>query len=70
VKKNAEESLFKLIPVKVEVDDDAHTSWEVVDKSNILLFTRNPDQDFFNEIMGEAVNGLLRSIPVEYQTPG
>ncbi len=70
VKKNAEESLLKLIPVKVEVDDDAHTSWEPVEKSNILLFTRNPDQDFFNETMGEAVNGLLRSIPVEDPTPG
>jgi len=59
-----------LTPVKVQVDDDGHTNWKVVKKSNIMLFTRNPDQELFNKTMGEAVNGLLRSIPLEDSSPG
>lgn len=58
---------FKMdfIPVKVKVDDDAHTVWEPVKESNILLFDRNPNQKLYNKAMGEAVNGLLKDIPIE-----
>ena len=70
VQKNDEEYKLSLTPVKVQVDDDGHTNWKVVKKSNIMLFTRNPDQELFNKTMGEAVNGLLRSIPLEDSSPG
>ena len=70
VQKNADEYKLSLIPVKVQVDDDAHTTWEVVKESNILLFTRNPDQELYDKVIGEAVNGLLRSIPLEDSSPG
>jgi len=53
------------IPVEVQVDDDAHTSWKIVKESNILLFDREPDQGLYNKAMGEGVNGLLRDIPLE-----
>jgi len=70
VQAGTEEFKLDLIPVEVHVDDDAHTTWKPVEDSNILLFTRNPDQDLYNETMGEAVNGLLRSIPLEDSSPG
>ena len=47
------------------MDDDAHTSWKPVKKSNILLFDREPDRGLYNKAMGEGVNGLLRDIPLD-----
>ena len=65
VPEGAECLKLDFIPVEVQVDDDAHTSWKPVKKSNILLFDREPDQGLYNEAMGEGVNGLLRDIPLE-----
>jgi len=69
VPENTEEFKLDLIPVKVQIDENAHTKWKQVKKSNILLFTKNPDQDLYNKAMGEAVNALLRSMPLEDSSP-
>ncbi len=65
VPEGAECLKLDFIPVEVQVDDDAHTSWKIVKESNILLFDREPDQGLYNKAMGEGVNGLLRDIPLE-----
>ena len=61
----AEEFAWSLTPVKVTIDDDAHTTWKKVEKSNIQLFTHPPvdgiNQDgLYARAMTEALNGLFR----------
>jgi len=61
----AEEFRLDLVPVDLRVEDDAHTIWQQAKRSNILLFSHAPDQNLFNEAMGEAINALLRELPVD-----
>jgi hypothetical protein len=61
----AEEFRLSLLPVGLRVEDDAHTVWQPAAKSNIQLFDHVPDQDLFNLAMGEAINALIRGLPVE-----
>jgi hypothetical protein len=61
----AEEFRLGFVPVDLRVDDDLHTTWKTVTKSNVLLFDHVPDQELYDEVMGEAINGLLRSLPVD-----
>jgi hypothetical protein len=65
VPSGAEEFRLGLLPVSLRVEDDAHTIWQPVEKSNVQMFDHVPDQDLYNQAMGEAVNALLRGLPVE-----